>query len=324
MYHPTTRVLTVLELLQSHRQISGPKLAERLEVDVRSVRRYILMLQELGIPIEGERGRYGTYRLQRGFKMPPLMFTEEEALALTLGLLAAKRVGIAMTTPSVEGALAKIDRVLPEAVRERVQAVQETLVLNIASSELARPAPGSSVVLTFSTATQQEKRVWMRYRASQAGETERAVDPYGLIFQAGLWYTVGYCHLRQDLRIFRLDRVLHVEPREESFTRPPGFDALGYLRRSIATMPDTWKVEVLLEMSLEEAERQISPTTAMLEQVPGGVLMNTYTQTLEWMAHFLVSLRCSLVVRQPPELREALRTLATEIVQLSERKEAHS
>ncbi len=134
MYHPTTRVLTVLELLQSHRQMSGPKLAERLEVDVRSVRRYILMLQELGIPIEGERGRYGTYRLQRGFKMPPLMFTEE-ARALTLGLLAAKRVGIAMTTPAVEGALAKIDHVLPEAVRERVQALQETLGHRSSNSE---------------------------------------------------------------------------------------------------------------------------------------------------------------------------------------------
>jgi predicted DNA-binding transcriptional regulator YafY len=321
MYHPTTRVLTVLELLQSHRQMSGPKLAERLEVDVRSVRRYILMLQELGIPIEGERGRYGNYRLRRGFKMPPLMFTEEEALGLTLGLLAAKRVGMAMTTPAVEGALAKIDRVLPEAVRERVQTLQETLVLSIPSSELTSQAPGSSVVLTLSTATQQEKRIWMRYRASQASETERAVDPYGLIFQAGLWYTVGYCHLRQDLRTFRLDRVLQVEPREESFTRPPGFDALNYLRRSIASMPDTWQVEVLLEMSPEEAERQISPTTAMLEQVPGGVLLKTYTQTLAWMAHFLVSLRCPLVVRKPPELREALRAVAEEIVQLADRGE---
>jgi predicted DNA-binding transcriptional regulator YafY len=321
MYHPTTRVLTVLELLQSHRQMSGPKLAERLEVDVRSVRRYILMLQELGIPIEGERGRYGNYRLRRGFKMPPLMFTEEEALALTLGLLTAKRVGIAMTTPSVEGALAKIERVLPEAVREQVQAVQETLVLNIAPSQLARSAPGSSVVLTFSTAIQQEKRVWMRYRASSAGETERAVDPYGLIFQAGLWYTIGYCHLRQDVRIFRLDRVLHVEPREESFTRPSGFDALDYLRRSIATMPDTWKVEVLLEMSMEEAERQIPPTMAMLEQATGGVVMSTYTQSLDWMAHFLVSLRCPLIVRKPDELHEALRARAAEIVQLAERRE---
>ncbi len=321
MYHPTTRVLTVLELLQSHRQMSGPKLAERLEVDVRSVRRYVLMLQELGIPIEGERGRYGNYRLRRGFKMPPLMFTEEEALALTLGLLAAKRVGISMTTPSVEGALAKIERVLPEVVRERVQALQETLVLNIASLQLARPVPGSSVVLAFSAATQQEKQIWIRYRASQASETERAVDPYGLIFQAGLWYTIGYCHLRQDVRIFRLDRVLAAEPLEESFTRPPGFDALDYLRRSIATMPDTWKVEVLLEMTLEEAEREVPPTMAMLEQVPGGVVMSTYTQSLDWMAHFLVSLRCPLVVREPDELREALRAVAEEIVQLSKRKE---
>src|SRR3984893_13659161 len=317
MYHPTTRVLTVLELLQSHRQMSGPKLAERLEVDVRSVRRYILMLQELGIPIEGERGRYGNYRLRRGFKMPPLMFTEDEALALTLGLLTAKRVGIAMTTPAVEGALAKIDRVLPEALRERVQALQETLVLTSISSERSPSAPDSSVVLTLSTATQQEKRVWMRYQSGQAEETERAVDPYGLIFHAGLWYTVGYCHLRQDLRMFRLDRVLHAKLLAEPFTRPPNFDSLDYLRRSIANMPGTWKVEVLLEMPLAEAERQVPPTMAMLEQIQGGVLLSCYTQELSWMAHFLVGLRCPLFVREPLELHEALRTVAAEIVQLA-------
>jgi len=321
MYHPTTRVLTVLELLQAHRQMSGPKLAERLEVDVRSVRRYIMMLQDLGIPIEAQRGRYGTYRLLRGFKMPPLMFTEDEALALTLGLLAARRLGMAVAAPAVEGALAKIDRVLPEALRERVQALQETLVLSSSSSEESRSSPDSSVVLTLSTATQQEKRVWMRYRSSQAEETERAVDPYGLVFHAGLWYTIGYCHLRQDLRMFRLDRVLQTELLEETFTRPPGFDSLDHLRRTMASMPGTWKVEVLLEMPWEEAERQVPPTMAMLEQVQGGVVLRCYTQELDWMAHFLVSLRCPLVVREPPELHEALRALAAEIIQLAERSE---
>ncbi len=195
MYHPTTRVLTVLELLQAHRQMSGPRLAERLEVDVRSVRRYITMLQDLGIPIEAERGRYGNYRLMRGFKLPPLMLTEDEALALTLGLLAAKRLGLTMAAPAVEGALAKIDRVLPEALRDRVQAVQETLVLDSISTERYHSSPESTVVLTLSIATQQEKRIWMRYQSGQAEETERAVDSYGLIFHAGLWYTVGYCHL---------------------------------------------------------------------------------------------------------------------------------
>ncbi len=321
MYHPTTRVLTVLELLQAHRQMSGPKLAERLEVDVRSVRRYIMMLQDLGIPIEAERGRYGTYRLLRGFKLPPLMFTEDEALALTLGLLAARRLGMTMAAPAVEGALAKIDRVLPEALRERVQAVQETLVLTSTSAERSGSSPDSSVVLTLSRAVQQEKRVWMRYHSSQAEETERAVDPYGVLFHAGLWYTMGYCHLRQDLRMFRLDRVRQAELLEEPFTRPPGFDSLEYLRRSMASMPGTWKVEVLLEMPWEEAERQVPPTLAMLNPMQGGVVLSCYTQELSWMAHFLVSLRCPLVVREPPELHEALRTLAAEIAQLAERRE---
>jgi predicted DNA-binding transcriptional regulator YafY len=319
MYHPTTRVLTVLELLQSHRQMSGPKLAERLEVDVRSVRRYIMMLQDLGIPIEAERGRYGTYRLLRGYKMPPLMFTEEEALALELGLLAARRLGLAMAAPAVEGALAKIDRVLPEALRERVQAVQEALVLAGDTSEHYHSSPDSSVVLTLSAATQQERRVWMRYHSGQEEETERAVDPYGLMFHGGLWYTIGYCHLRQGLRVFRLDRVLQVKLLEEVFTRPPGFDSLEFFRRSIASMPGTWKVEVLLEMPWEEARRQVPLTLAMLEQARGGVLLSCFVHELAWMAHFLVGLHCPLVVREPPELNEALRTLAAEIVQLAQR-----
>jgi len=324
MYHPTTRVLTVLELLQAHRQMSGPKLAERLEVDVRSVRRYITMLQDLGIPIEAERGRYGNYRLMRGFKLPPLMLTEDEALALTLGLLAAKRLGLTIAAPAVEGALAKIDRVLPEALRERVQAVQETLVLDSISTDRYSSSPESSVVLTLSIATQQEKRIWMRYQSSQAAETERAVDPYGLIFHAGFWYTVAYCHLRQDLRTFRLDRVLQAELLEETFARPPDFNSLDHLRRSIANMPGTWKVDILLEMSLEEAERQVPPTMAMLEQAQDGVVMSCYAQDLSWMAHFLVNLRCPFIVREPVELHEALRMRAGEIIQLAERSEGRS
>src|SRR5437899_5634291 len=118
MYHPTTRVLTVLELLQAHRQMSGPKLAERLEVDVRSARRYITMLQDLGIPVEAERGRYGGYKLRPGYKLPPLMWSEDEAMAVTLGLRAAQQIGLAKTLPTVESALAKVERVLPLALRE--------------------------------------------------------------------------------------------------------------------------------------------------------------------------------------------------------------
>jgi predicted DNA-binding transcriptional regulator YafY len=121
MYHPTTRVLTVLELLQSHQRLTGPELASRLEVNARTARRYITMLQDMGIPIEAERGRYGAYRLRAGFKLPPLMFSEDEALAVVLGLLAARRLGLAVAAPAAEGALAKIERVLPANLRERLR-----------------------------------------------------------------------------------------------------------------------------------------------------------------------------------------------------------
>src|SRR3989454_8657023 len=156
MYFPTTRVLTVLELLQSHQRLSGPDIAERLEVNPRTVRRYITMLQDLGIPVEAERGRYGAYRLRPGFKLPPLMFTEDEALALTLGLLAARRLGLTATAPAVEGALAKIERVLPLTLRQRVQAIQANLILDLTHTG---PTPSSEVVVTLCAAAQQQRCV---------------------------------------------------------------------------------------------------------------------------------------------------------------------
>ena len=106
MYYPTTRVLTLLELLQSHPALTGAEIARRLEVDTRTARRYIAMLEELGIPIMADRGRHGGYRLMPGFHLPPLMLNEDKAFALTLGLLAARRLGLAAHAPGVVGALA--------------------------------------------------------------------------------------------------------------------------------------------------------------------------------------------------------------------------
>src|SRR6185503_11685746 len=102
MYHPTTRLLTVLELLQTHGQMSGTELGARLEVDARTVRRYIMMLQDIGIPVEAEMGRYGGYALRSGFKLPPMMFNNDEAFALILGLLAARKLGLGAAATAVE------------------------------------------------------------------------------------------------------------------------------------------------------------------------------------------------------------------------------
>lgn len=316
MYFPTTRVLTVLELLQSRPQISGRDLAARLEVDVRTVRRYITMLQDLGIPVESERGRYGAYRLRPGFKLPPLMFTDDEALALTLGLLVARKMGLMIATPAVDGAIAKIERVLPDALRERVQAIQETLVIDFT---LTRTALRKETMVLLSEAAQCHKKVWMRYRSYDARESERVLNPYGLVYRSGFWYMVGYCHLRSDMRCFRLDRVLDVEMRDETFEPPPAFDCLAFVLQSLRNTPNVWTVDVLLETTLDKVQQQVPPALAILEQVPDGVIFRCYVESLTWVAHVLVNLYCPFVVRQPPELRDELRRLAERISLLAER-----
>jgi predicted DNA-binding transcriptional regulator YafY len=307
MYHPTTRVLTTLELLQSRPRLSGRELAERLEVDQRTVRRYVTMLQDLGIPVESERGRHGAYKLRPGFKLPPLMFTDDEALAITLGLHAARRLGLAVATPAVEGALAKVERVLPPAVRDRVGAVQATLITDL---EPARDVPTSDTLVTLSAGAQHGRRVWLRYRAWDGQETEREIDPYGVVFVTNRWFTAGYCHLRHDIRLFRLDRIQTAELRDTTFTRPANFDPLAYVLQSLPHSPGTWRVEVLLQTTLDEARCRVPPRVATLEATPDGVLLRCIVQHLDWIAGFLITLDLPFVVHHPPELRDEIRRLA--------------
>jgi predicted DNA-binding transcriptional regulator YafY len=315
MYHPTTRVLTVLELLQTYRRLSGRELAERLEVAPRTLRRYITMLQDLGLPIEADRGRHGGYRLRPGFKLPPLMFTDDEALALALGLLAARRLGLAAVAPAVEGALAKVERVLPPAVREQVQAMHETVSLSF-PPPIGTPA--GETVAALSRAARERRRVWLRYRGWHAEETERTIDPYGVVYQEGRWFAVGYCHLREGLRVFRLDRVDHIALRDETFTQPADFDCVAYLQRALASTPGTWEVEVLLQITLQEARMCVPPVLATLDQTAEGVVLRCHVQHLAWFAHFLSGLGCPLVIRRPGELRDELLKLAAATVRLAE------
>lgn len=314
MYHPTTRLLAVLELLQSRGRIGGGELARRLEVDERTVRRYVTMLRDLGIPVEAELGRHGGYRLRPGFKLPPLMFTDGEALAVVLGLLAARRLGLTMDVTATEGALAKIERVLPAALRAEVQAVSGALTLDL---RMAFDVPAADLIVTVSVAAQESRRLHLTYRTGRAGagaDSERDVDPYGVVYRAGRWYCVGYCHLRQEPRMFRLDRVVAASLREETFVRPAGFDPLAFVIRSIATLPSELPLDVLIETDLESARHSIMPGVGTLEAVDGGVALRGYVQSVEWMARYLAGLHWPFVVRRPEELKAALRRHAAALV----------
>lgn len=312
MYSPTTRLLTLLELLQSRGSVSGPEVAAKLEVDVRSVRRYITMLRDMGIPVESEPGRYGAYSLRPGFRLPPLMFTDSEIQAVILGLMAVRQLGLA-ATPGTESAAAKIERVLPEELRERMRAIQGVITFNLPSYE----AVASDVLARFSIAAYQHLRLWIEYQGSSRDRSEREIDVYGLVHHGGFWYAVSYCHLRQDIRSFRLDRVQSVRLLDTAFQPPASFNALEYLLDSIASIPDVWYVEVLLKTTSEVARRFIPSDMAVLEAVDDGVMMRLYTDNLDWIAHFLMRATVEFTVYKPRELRQRLRELAQKIIEMA-------
>ena len=311
MSHPLTRVLTLLELLESNVELTGTELADRLDTDVRTIRRYIAHLRELDIPVEAERGRYGGYRLARGYRMPPLVLTNDEALAIVLGLLAAERLGMGTTVLAGAGARAKIERVLPDALREPLAAMAETLFFT-ANAVIAQ-APESSVLLALAQASRAAMTVSIKYQSGRQDQTERDLDPYGVVFHTGRWYLVGHDHLRDDLRTFRIDRIASVTPsalRPKAFTTPDGFDPVAHLTSSLGQGHYRWPVEVTIHGPLGEIARRLpGPAFTLLAQ-PGGVLMRTRAERLDGMAHLLASLEWPFTIHRPDELRPALKALA--------------
>ncbi|GAA4978578.1 YafY family protein [Actinopolymorpha pittospori] len=308
--HPTTRILALLELLQAHHRMSGAELANRLGVDPRTVRRYATRLAEFGVPVEAERGRYGGYRLRPGYKLPPLMFTDDEATAVVLGLVASRGVGLVTSTTAsaTESALAKIARVLPVAVRERVDAVQETLGLT-GSARDAR-APRTAVVLGLASAAQRGRRVRIGYESRQGERTERDLDPYGLVVDRGRWYVTGHDHRRAEVRTFRVDRISTLESLPETFEPPGDFDAVASVSRSLAQVPWAHEVEFVLRAPLADVRRRIPATMATLTEVDGGVLVTLRAERLDGVALMLAGLGWRFEIRRPEELREHVRSLA--------------
>lgn len=313
MYHPTSRVLAVLELLQARPSITGPEIAARLEMDVRTVRRYITHLQDVGIPVEANIGRHGGYRLRPGFKLPPLMLTEEEATAVVLGLLGSSWLDIGQDAIAIEGALAKVTRVLPPHVRDRLKSISSHLVL-FPPKQAAPPAV--SLLMTLSEAIGQQQRVVIDYRSFGDGMTHRTVEPYGMVGWDGRWYLVGYCLLRKGHRTFRIDRIEKAEILAEHFEIPEGFDSKQYVKERYS-QAGGYQIEVEFQAPLYTVQQKIPSSYGQISATPTGTLYQCQYEDINEMARYLMGLNFPFVVHQPPELREALLQLADEMVRIA-------
>ncbi|MDI6103381.1 YafY family protein [Actinoplanes sp. NEAU-A12] len=307
------RVLGLLELLQATpagRTVGH--LAERLGVDERTVRRYAAHLAELGIPVEGRRGRYGGYVLAPGYRLPPLMLTDDEAVAVLLGLVAGRRTGLATTAAAGETALAKIQRVLPTALRARIDALLATLDFT-ATRPVSAPDTATGTLLTLATAASGRRPVAFTYTKPGAGPAGRELDPYGLVFHGGRWFVTGHDHERGTVRTFRLDRISGATLRDGAFEVPAGFDPAAHVAAGLATGNWRHEVSVLLHTDLEQARRRIPPTVATLSRTRSGVRLTTRAERLDGMAQMLAGLGWDFTVETPDELRAEVARLGARL-----------
>ncbi len=315
MYHPTTRVLAVLALLQSHGRLTGAEMARRLEVNIRTLRRYITMLQDLGIPIIAERGRNGCYELTAGHKLPPMMFTNDEAVALSIALLTAHQLRLTETVHAIQSARAKLELVMPVDLKDQIRSLTETIRLDL--NAVSVNAPEGDIILILSSAAHQRRRVHIRYRSGQDEQTERDFDPYGLAYHQGRWYAVGYCGLRRDLRSFRLDRLVVAELTDAHFERPENFDALTHVIQGVAMLPRDYSFEILLKTDLLTAQKEVEDVFGVLEPCEDGVLMRGSTDDLTWLARLLAKFSFPFVIHQPEGLYLALRKHAESLLDIA-------
>jgi predicted DNA-binding transcriptional regulator YafY len=275
MANVATRLFTLLMLLQRQPNQKAASLAAELDISVRSLHRYMGMLEEMGIPVYAERGPYGGFSLVRGYKMPPLIFTPEEAVALHLGASLVSELWGRLYQDAAQAALAKLEHVLPNDQRQEVAWARRALVvsgLHRADADTLLPNLES-----LRAAIRQQRQVRMAYlgslRSDQSEPTWRQVDPYALVHRWGWWYVAGFCHLRQGVRLFRVDRIRNLEMLETTFQAPADFDIQAYL----AAEPQAL-FQVRLRFSPQGADvaRSQSVSWSSTEDQPDGGLVVTF------------------------------------------------
>lgn len=303
MSNTATRLITLIMLLQNKSNQKASDLAEKLGVSVRSVHRCIAMLDEMGIPVYSERGPYGGFSLVRGYKMPPLVFTPEEAVAVYLGTSLVREMWGSLYQDAAQGALAKLDNVLPDEQRHEVAWARRTLIAT--GMHRADQEPLAPYLEKIRRAVRERRRVRLTYRGrSQPKPLRREVDLYALVHRWGLWYAIGHCRLRAAVRSFRLDRLLEIILLDETFVVPADIDIHAFLNTEPYAQV---KVKVRLHFPPESALMALDDHAywELVDERPDGSVEVTFAASdPEWAASRVLSYAPHATVLEPQEMRQ--------------------
>jgi predicted DNA-binding transcriptional regulator YafY len=302
MSNTATHLITLIFLLQNQPNQKASELAGKLGVSLRTIHRYFGMLDEMGIPVYSERGPYGGFSLVRGYKMPPLVFTLEEAVAIVLGTGIVEEMWGELYREAARGALAKIENLLPEEqVREVAWARQSLVTTGMNRSDLRALTPALE---KLRRAIREHRSVDMKYQSSQVPHpTERGLDPYALVHRWGWWYVIGFCHVHREVRTFRVDRISDITLLDTTFVQSPGFNLQSHLEKEVQAQP-----HVTARLRFEPASANLVAENhsywETVEHKPDGSVEITFpAPTLEWAASTTLAYGPAVEVLEPPELR---------------------
>ncbi len=314
---PTARALLALEVIQGSPGITADRLADKLGVSERAARRYVAILREAGIPIESVRGPYGGYRVGRGLRLPPLMFTATEALGLVMAVLDGHHDAGDPTDP-VGGALGKIVRALPEPVAAQAEAVRRSTA-PAPDRSAARPDPGTTSTLV--QACSEQRRVRLGYRTEAGSEWVAEVDPWALVVRHGRWYLLCHSYGADARRAYRIDRVLGVDLLDETFTPPADLDPVAALEEHLAVGWE-FEVEIVIDAPLDTVAPYVPRPLGRLEPVDAATTrLVGSTSNPRWYAERLAAIPASYRIVRCPELRDASRLIGQRLIAASESHE---
>jgi predicted DNA-binding transcriptional regulator YafY len=307
---PTARALLALELVQGNPGITADRLADKLGVSERAARRYVGILREADIPIESVRGPYGGYRVGRGLRLPPLVFSAAEALGLVMAVLDGHHNASDPTEP-VGSALGKIVRALPEPVAAQAEAVRRTTA-PAPDRAAARPDPGTTTALVDACSNRRQVRIG--YCSEAGSEWVLEVDPWAVVVRHGRWYLLCWSHTPDAQRAYRIDRIRALELLDEGFTPPADLDPVATLESHLAVGWE-YEAEVVIGAPVEAVARCVPRALGLLEplDVQTSRLVGSTSNPL-WYAQQLAALPSSYRIVRSPELQQAARALGERLL----------
>ena len=304
MANTSSRTLRLLALLQTQRHWPGPRLAERLGVSERTLRRDIDRLRELGYPVEAQRGVDGGYQLAPGASLPPLVLDDEEAVALGVGLQAAIQGGsvVGIAESSVR-ALTKIIQVMPSRLRRQVDALA-AMTVSAEWGSLSEPRVESGVLISIAQACRDGERLEFSYCSRNGEQTVRHVEPHRLVLLGRRWYLVAWDLSRLDWRSFRLDRLTSPRTMGAHFSarQLPASDAATFVRAGIDELQTQYSIEVLVSAPAPVVRSHVGRWGDVTEVDSGRCLLHMTSDSLDWPVAALCSIGADFGVISPPEM----------------------